>query len=68
MGSHLLHTETHFQLLTSSHIHWIKKAMPLIVHFQQVPAIAQLNGPKNANTNMSSVMMESVRMHSEGWR
>jgi hypothetical protein len=27
------------------------------------PVIAQSNGSKNANTNMSSVMMQSVRMH-----
>jgi hypothetical protein len=27
------------------------------------PVMAQLNGPKNANTSMSSVMMESARMH-----
>ena len=27
------------------------------------PAIAQMNGPMNPNTNMSLVMMESVRMH-----
>ncbi|HEY7573440.1 MAG TPA: hypothetical protein VH796_18930 [Nitrososphaeraceae archaeon] len=27
------------------------------------PVMAQLNSPKNANTSMSSVMMESVRMH-----
>ncbi|MFZ0326207.1 MAG: hypothetical protein WAL66_02785 [Nitrososphaeraceae archaeon] len=34
-----------------------------IVPAIMTPVIAQLNGPKNANTNMSSVMMESVRMH-----
>jgi hypothetical protein len=34
-----------------------------IVPAIMTPAIAQLNGPKNANTNMSSVMMESARMH-----
>ena len=34
-----------------------------ILPAMSTPAIAQLNGPKNANTNMSSVMMESVRMH-----
>jgi len=34
-----------------------------IVPAIMTPAMAQLNGLKNANTNMSSVMMESVRMH-----
>ena len=34
-----------------------------IVPAIMMPAMAQMNGPKNANTNMSSVMMESVRMH-----
>src|SRR5215831_10256905 len=33
--------------------------MPAIM----TPVMAQLNGPKNANMSMSSVMMESARMH-----
>ena len=34
-----------------------------IVPALMTPVMAQLNGPKNANTSMSSVMMESARMH-----
>jgi hypothetical protein len=34
-----------------------------IVPAIMTPVMAQLNGPKNANTSMSSVMMESARMH-----
>jgi hypothetical protein len=34
-----------------------------IVPAIMTPVMAQLNGAKNANTSMSSVMMESARMH-----